>query len=830
MNDSFSLYTDPSQNFIEAYAHPLDAIFHPEVVAVIGAKDDLGSVGRTIMTNLLSANFKGKVIPINPKRSQVLGIPCLPNLASAPLVDLAIIVTPAFAILSVMQDCIKAKVKSVVIISAGFKELGEQGLLLENKVVQLARSASIPLIGPNCLGIMNPHKGLNATFARGMALPGNIAFISQSGAMCTAVLDWSLQQRVGFSSFVSIGSMADVHWGNLIDYFGNDPHTRSLLLYMETIGDARAFMTAARQVALEKPIIVIKPGRSEAAAKAAASHTGSLSGSDQVFDAALQRVGVLRVDSIAELFSMASLLSKQPLPKGPNLSIITNAGGPAVLATDATVTSGAVMTELQQRTVEELNNFLPSAWSHGNPIDILGDADASRYSKTVEKAVQDEKSDGLLVILSPQDMTEATETAQSLCSIDLKEKPLLASWMGGETVEIGKKLLNQASIPCFNYPDEAAKAFAKMWQYSQTLKDLYEIPTFSNAKNIEKEQKERVHQLIEEARKKGQLLLSESMSKELIECYHLPIVKTFCASDREEATVYAEKIGYPVVLKLFSNTITHKTDVGGVKLNLKNKEQVEAAYQDIFNAVTACAGKEAFQGVTVQKMISSQGYELILGSSTDPQFGPVILFGLGGQLVEVFKDSALAIPPLTNTLAHQLMAKTKVYQALKGVRGMAAINIEKLEEILVYFSQLIMENPQIKECDINPLIVSENEILALDARIVLHDLKEALPPPSIRPYPLHYVKQLTLKNQLMVILRPICPEDVLLIKQFHTELSENSVYQRFFAFVSLDKRVAENRLTRICFNDYDREIAIVAEIKEAEKAKIVGVGRISRAN
>lgn len=835
---SFS-HTDPSQNFIERYPHPLDALFHPRSVAVIGAKDDPGSVGRTIMVNLISGSFQGKIYPINPKRNQVLGLKAYPAIAEVPdKVDLAIIVTPAQSVPKIVAECVEAGVKTAIIISAGFKELGEKGLLLEEEILVHAKRGQMPIIGPNCLGVMNPIYGLNATFARGMALPGNIAFISQSGAMCTAVLDWSLEKNVGFSAFVSIGSMADVNWGTLIDYLGSDPHTHSLLLYMETVGDARSFMTAAREVALEKPIIIIKAGKSQAAAQAAASHTGSLAGSDEVFDAALERIGALRVNTISELFNMASVLAKQPRPKGPNLTIITNAGGPGVLATDAVVFNRAELTSLPLQTIENLNQFLPPAWSHSNPVDILGDADAERYVKTVDVLMKDPSSDGLLVILSPQDMTDATATAASIKLLAQNNtKPLLASWMGGESVRKGAEILSQAQIPVFEYPDDAAKTFATMWRYSQNLQSLYEFPAINQSIISEEEslllsnESRNVKQLIHAVQKEGRSLLTEFESKQALEDYHIPVVKTLIAYHPDEAVSLAEQLGFPIVLKLFSQTITHKTDVGGVKLNLKSKDEVRKAFEEIQESVSEKVGREHFEGVTVQQMIKHSGYELILGSSTDPQFGPVILFGMGGQLVEIFKDRALAIPPLNFNLARQLMQKTKIYEALLGVRGRKAVNLAKLEEILINFSQLVVENPRIKECDINPLIASEDNIIALDARIVLHEpqiLDHQLPYLAIRPYPSNYILMTQLKNERTVILRPIYPEDERLIIDFHRELSENSVRQRYFEFMSLDERIAHERLIRICFADYDREWAIVAEIEKDRKKEIIGIGRLTR--
>lgn len=831
--------TDPSQNFIERYAHPLDAVFHPHTVAVIGAKDDLGSVGRTIMVNLVSGSFQ-RIYPINPKRDHVLGLKAYRTVRDVPeKTDLAIIVTPAQTVPAIVAECVEAGVKSAIIISAGFKELGEPGHQLEQEILAHARRGKMPIIGPNCLGVMNPVYGLNATFAKGMALPGRLAFISQSGAMCTAVLDWSLQKKVGFSAFVSIGSMADVNnWGTLIDYLGSDPHTDSLLLYMETVGDARSFMTAAREVALEKPIIIIKAGRSQAAAKAAASHTGSLAGSDEVFDAALERIGVLRVNTIGELFNMASVLAKQPLPKGPNLTIVTNAGGPGVLATDAVVSNNAELTPLSSKTIEQLNTFLPAAWSHSNPVDILGDANAERYSKSLEVLMQDPASNGLLVILSPQDMTDATATAANIKMIAQKsQKPILTSWMGGESVREGAEILSHAQIPVFEYPDDAAMTFATMWRYSLNLQSLYEMPGI-DPKIVEEEEDtylagepRQTRDLLHKVEKEGRALLNEFESKQILEDYQIPVVKTLIAKNSEEAVEMARELKFPVVLKLFSQTITHKTDVGGVKLSLQSDEQVKKAFEEIQRSVSEKVGKEHFEGVTVQQMIKHNGYELILGSSTDPQFGPVLLFGSGGQLVEVFKDRALAIPPLNFNLARQLMQKTKIYEALKGVRGRKSINLAKLEEILINFSLLIIENPRIKECDINPLMASEDQLIALDARIVLHDWNipnDELPRLAIRPYPFNYILNTQLKNGKHITMRPILPEDESLMIKFHRELSEHSVRQRYFAFMSLDQRVAHERLLRICFNDYDRQWAIAAVIEEKGKKQIIGIGRLLR--
>lgn len=829
------MFTDPSQNFIEQRLSPLDAVFKPKSIAVIGAKDDPGTVGKTILANLLAGRCRAKIYPVNPKRNFVLSLPCFPNLAALPEpVDLAVIVTKASTVPQIVAECVDAKVKAAIIISAGFKELGKSGLELEQEIIKIARKGKMPIIGPNCLGVMNPVYGLNATFAKGMALPGNVAFLSQSGAMCTAVLDWSFKENIGFSAFVSVGSMADVGWGELIDYLGRDPKTQSILMYMETVGDPRSFLSAAREIALEKPIILIKAGRSLAAAKAAASHTGALAGSDEVFDAALERVGVLRVDTISDLFQTASVLSRQPRPKGPRLAVITNAGGPAVLATDALVLNGAELAPLSKQALTELNSFLPEAWSHSNPVDILGDASALRYQKTVEIISQDNENDGLLAILAPQDVTDPTEIAELLKPFaHLNKKPILASWMGGSSVLKGTEILSQAEIPTFGYPDEAASAFARLWRYTRNLSLLYQTPMFESAVAAgDQLNRKEVSEIIDFVKSEDRGLLNEFESKKILSAYGIPVVETKIAITEDEACEIASKIGFPVVVKLFSKNITHKSDLGGVKLDLKDQEEVRCAFREIKETVSLKKSLNDFHGVSVQKMIKMDGYELILGSSVDEQFGPVILFGMGGQLVEVFRDRALALPPLNKTLARFLMEKTKIYAALKGVRGKKSVDLSKLEEILVRFSQLIVENPWIKECDINPLLASPEGCIALDARILLHEnaKEKQLPRLAIRPYPTEYIEKSRLKSGKEVLLRPIMPEDESLVSAFHKELSENSVRQRYFEFISLDKRIAHERLIRICFNDYDRELAIVAEIKEDNISKIIGIARLSRIN
>lgn len=829
--------TDPAHDVLRYQPDPLNAIFTPNNVAVIGATEKPNSVGRTLLWNLISHPFGGAVFPVNPKRSSVLGIKAYPNVAAVPEpVDLAVIATPAPTVPAVVEECVKAGVRGAIILSAGFKEVGAAGVELERRILDAARG-KMRIIGPNCLGVMSPLTGLNATFAGAMARPGSVGFISQSGALCTSILDWSFQANVGFSAFVSLGSMLDVGWGDLIYYLGEDPRTESIVIYMESIGDARSFLSAAREVALTKPIIVIKAGRTAAAAKAAASHTGALAGSDEVLDAAFRRSGVLRVYHLAHLFYMSDLLAKQPRPKGPRLTILTNAGGPGVLTTDTLISEGGKLAELAPATVERLDEILPPQWSHGNPIDILGDADPDRYAKSLDIAMDDPNSDGLIVVLTPQAMTSPTQTAERLkacVSSDRKHrKPILASWMGGADVEAGARILDRANIPAFPYPDTAVRMFNYMWQYSRNLRSLYETPMLVGDEESESFQRDRAHAIISAARDAGRTLLTEFESKQLLATYGIPIVETRIAPTVDEAVQAASEIGYPVVLKLLSETITHKTDVGGVQLNLNDAEAVRKAYDRIYSRVSELHSSDDFQGVTVQPMLKLDGYELIIGSSLDTQFGPVLVFGTGGQLVEIFRDRALALPPLNTTLARRLMENTKIYKALKGIRGRDPVNLQELERLLVRFSYLAIEQPWVKEIDINPLLASPERLIALDARVVLHPLDTDvanLPKPAIRPYPTQYVSRWTTGDGRKLTLRPIRPEDEPMAVKFHESLSDESVYLRYAHAFKLSRRVTHERLSRLCFIDYDREIALIADYRNPETHlhELVAVARLTR--
>jgi len=805
----------------------LDVFVRPKNVAVVGASEALGSVGRTLISNLTGSSFGGRIFPVNPNRSTVLGLDCYPRLSDVPAaVDLAIIAVPATAVTSVIDECLAAEVQGAIIVSAGFRETGQAGVALEAEISSRLSGTRLRVIGPNCLGVMSPVTGLNATFAADMARLGNVGFVSQSGALLTAILDWSLLQNVGFSHVISTGSMLDVGWGDLIDFLGDDPTTHSILIYMESIGNARAFLSAAREVALQKPIVLIKAGRTEFAAKAAASHTGALVGSDDALDAAFRRVGVLRVRHISELFSLSDVLAKQPRPTGSKLAIITNAGGPGVLATDALIEAGGQLATLSKDTIDKLSQSLPPHWSHANPVDALGDADPIRFAHCVDILGKAPECDGLLVVLTPQAMTDPTRTAERIAEYaHLLGKPILASWMGGSRVAEGVQLLNRAGIPTLPYADDAARVFQYMWRHSENLRALYETPTLGAADEMGAAPQQ-AFTLLSGVLQSGRTLLTEPESKQLLAAYGIPTVETRIAATPADAVQHARALGYPVVLKVYSTTITHKSDVGGVRLNLDCDLGVQRAFDDIQTAVRQAAGAEHFAGVTVQPMVKLEGYELIVGSSIDAQLGPVILFGCGGQLVEVFQDRALGLPPLTSTLARRMMERTKIYTALRGVRARLAVDLAALEQLLVRFTSLVIEHPRIREIDINPLLASDKGLLALDARVVLQPASvrdQNLPRPVIRPYPRQYASDWTTSDERLLHLRPIRPEDEPLLAKFHEWLSEQATEPQYAQPI---QRSVHERLARLCFIDYDRQMALVAVDQQETIPRIAAVARL----
>lgn len=826
--------TEPTHDLLRNQRSSLEALFAPRTVAVIGAVETRGSVGRTVLWNLLSSPFGGTVFPINPQRTSVLGVQAYPRLSAVPsTIDLVVICTPLPTVPGLIEECVRTGVRAVVILSSGFRESGTHEHELEQQIIQQIRGTGLRILGPNCLGLMNPLTGLNASFAAGMVRTGNVAFLSQSGTLCNAILDWSSREQVGFSGFVSVGSMLDVGWGDLIDYFGNDPRTHSILIYMETIGDARHFLSAAREVALNKPIIVIKPGRCETVWRVVENPAGSMTGSDEVLDAAFRRVGVLRVNQISDLFYMAEVLSRQPRPKGSRLAIVTNAGGPGVLATDTLLTQGGQLAELSETTISRLDTILPPTGSRTNPINIGADADPDRYAQTLQIVSADEQTDGLLVILTPQTMTDPTTTAERLktCVTGLT-KPVLASWMGGPRVASGETILNASGIPTFPYPDTAARMFAYMYQYASNLNLLYETPTLGDEFEPDTPTVQRV---IQQALDEPRTLLDEYESKRILAAYGIQTVPTLKASTPEQAIEQADQVGYPCVVKLCSRVIRHTTDVRGVRSNLQTPDAVRQAFEQIRSSVL-CQGPQipgVFEGVTVQPMVQLQdGFELILGSFTDPQFGPVLLFGTGGRLMEIFQDRSLSLPPLNATLAKRMMERTRIYRALSGIHGRPAVNLDHLVSVMIRFSELLIRQPRLSGVEINPLMVSYRGILALDARITLHPSDtpdDRLPRPVIRPYPAQYVRPFQMRNGTTVLIRPIRPEDEPLLQKFHEQLSERTVRLRYFHVIGLSQRTAHERLTRVCFNDYDRELALVVEDRSSDgRSQILGVGRLSR--
>ncbi|VVM04304.1 Acetyltransferase Pat [Methylacidimicrobium cyclopophantes] len=819
---------------LSAGVYGLAAFLPPRRVAVIGASERPGSVGRAVLENLSSSS--ASVFPVNPRHSQVLDMPCHASVTEiSPPPDLAIIATPALTVPGIIEECAEIGVKAALILSAGFKETGPAGKLLEDRMIATARAKGLRILGPNCLGLMLPHAHCNASFAAKMALPGSIAFLSQSGAVGTAILDWSLREKIGFSAFFSLGSMADVDWGDVLFFLADDPRTRSIILYMESIGDPASFLSAARAIGSQKPVVVLKVGRTKAAARAALSHTGSLAGSDEAIEAAFRRVGVIRAQTVEELFSLAEALGGNARPSGPRLSILTNAGGAGVLATDALLLSGGELAPLSGETLEELDRILPPSWSRNNPVDIIGDADADRYRKAAEVLKKEPQSDGMLVLLCPQAMTEPTRTAELLCeAVKDYGKPVLAAWMGGEAVEGGTALFHQARIPCFSYPEAPARAFALIWQHRRNLELLYETPRLLVDPETLGTAAARCEEILRRAEREERVLLDEWESKEILRAFGIPVVATCLAESEEEAVARARSLGFPVAVKLRSHKLPHKSDVGGVRLGIENEAALIAAYRQIRDAAVAAAGADAFLGVTVQEMAAKKGIELILGSAADAQLGPLLVFGAGGIFVDLLEDRATGLPPLNTTSARRMIERTRIARALRGMRGIPPSDEKILEEILIRFSSLVLSLPRIREIDVNPLLAAgDGAVTALDARMVLFPQStppEALPRPAIRPYPVEQIETTRLRDGTFLRLRPIRGEDEPQLVEFHRGLSEESVFYRYFQHLKLEQRVAHERLARICMADYNIETVLVAEVlpPHPEAGRIVAVGRLSK--
>ena len=802
-------------------------IFDPQTVAVIGASNKEGSVGHALIKNMIGSGFKGIVYPINFKNKSIYGVRSYSKLSETrDTIDLAIIATPAETVPEIVKECGEYGVGGIVIISAGFMEAGEKGKKLTKTILDYGKKYNMRIIGPNCLGFIKPSIKLNASFANKMALPGKIAFISQSGALCTAILDWSVEQNVGFSHFVSIGSMIDVGFHDLIDYFGNDPATNSIVIYMESLTHTRKFMSAARAFARTKPIIVLKAGKSSQGAKVALSHTGTLAGNEKAFEAAFKRAGIISVDSIEQLFHAAQALAMQPRPTGNRLAIVTNAGGPGVLATDHLIKQGGALSELSQPTLEKLNSTLPENWSHGNPIDVLGDASAERYKTAIEVCLNGPNVDGILVILTPQSMTKADEVAKAVVEAAKNtKKPILASWMGESDVAEGRTILEQGSIPVYRTPENAVNTFMSMYKYSRNIADLYETPSSIPQKFVPDQ--EGTRKILHDIMKQKRFVLTENEAKSVLKLYDIPVNVNDMATSATHAVKIAETLGYPVVMKIASPDITHKSDIGGVQLNIKNKEQVKETYDFIIAAAKNAYPNASITGILIEKMVNKK-YELIIGSKKDPIFGPVIIFGMGGVAVEVFNDLNLGLPPLNMSLAQRLIEDTKIYKLLKGYRGMPGVDLESIRFLLYKFAYLVMDFPEIKEIDINPFSVDKDGGVVIDAKIIL-DEKIELKDKSdyshliISPYPLQLHYNWKIGDNKEVIVRPIKPEDEELEREFFGSLSRQTQYFRFFGYVP---NVSHDMLTRYTQIDYDRELALIALIDEGGKKVMAGVSRI----
>jgi len=804
----------------------LNRVFNPKRIAVIGASERKGSIGAKIFRNLIGVGYEGTVFPVNPFRQTVQGIPTYPSISKIPLkVDLAVIATPAHAVPQIVEECGKAGVSGIIIISAGFKEIAEDGADLERHILEHQKKYHMRIIGPNSFGVMRPRKNLYATFADKQANPGKIAFISQSAALCASALDWAEEAQVGFSAVVSTGSMLDVDLGDFIDYFGTDPQTRSIVLYVESIKKGRKFMSAARGFARAKPIMLVKAGCFQESIGATLSHSGSLGGEDAVYDAAFRRAGIVRVEAISDLFNCAEALAMQPNPAGPNLTVITNAGGPGIMATDRLIARGGRLSQLSNETVQALKSVLPSYCSTANPVDIYEEATPTRFRNVMEICLKDPNSNGFLIIYTPQGATGPVALAKIIVDLAKQiKKPILTSLMSEDNrCRKARRILQGNGIPSFTAPEEAVSTFMYMYNYTQNLELLYQTPEELSVEQINKNS---LKGILRRAFREGRKILSLPESMRFLEEYKIPTVKTLVARTPKEAIILSSKLGYPVVMKALSTQISHKSKIKGVILNVCSRSETKTFFREIANRVRNYSSIAEFQGVTIQPMIREKGHELLIGSKKDSQFGSIIIFGMGGTATELFKDVSIGFPPLNQTLARRLIEDTAIYKHAQSIGH--PLNVKLLEEILVKFSQLVTDFPEIKELDINPLIVNENGAVAVDARIVIEwdrMMREAAEHQDnllIASYPQKYVATRKLKNATQVLLRPIKPEDEERFNEFLKSLSVETMRFRFFEII---KEMSHETLTRYCNLDYDREIAIVAELRESSKP-IIGAVRL----
>lgn len=819
----------------------IDRMLVPRSVAVIGASDTPGKVGHAALKNIITNGYTGAVYPVNSRSDTVQGRRAFPKVSAIDqVIDLAVVCTPSHTVPSIVRECGERGVGALAVLTAGFRELGEEGKQLEYQVKEEQRRyPGLRILGPNCVGLINPGIKLSASFAVGMPRAGHVAFLSQSGALCTSVLDWSLSQGIGFSHFLSLGNQLDVGFGDLLDYLAEDPNTASAILYIESIADARYFMSAARAFSRRKPLVAYKAGRFAESAMAAASHTGAMAGVDAVYQAGLERAGIVRLFEMQSLFQCAELLTQHPHPIGSRLAIVTNAGGPGVMATDALLEQRGKLAKLSPETMERLSAFLPPNWSRGNPIDVIGDADAERFSKAVEVTLQDPNVDTVLAILSPQAMTHPSDTARRVAQLTLPPgKALMAAWMGGALMAEGSEILQNAGIATFTTPEQAIHGMMQLAAYSRTREVLYEtpkaiVPDFA-ASNAERQSfLDRLTLDYTSDHHSSSAILTEVDSKRLLTLYGIPTTPIEVASTADVAVEIAARMGYPVVLKIYSPQITHKTDVGGVVLNLQSDSQVRAAFEQMMARAARERPDAVLLGATVQPMITAvHGAELILGSKQDPIFGSVLMVGLGGITAELYQDRALELPPIQHRLALRMLESLRSWPLLNGYRGRPKANIDQIIEIMLRFSTMITEHPRILEADINPLLISEHELLALDARFVIAPPSTQASRPyshlAIRPYPSEFEGHVRLQDGVEIFLRPIRPEDETSWRAMLGRCSPESLQARFRMVF---KEATHEMATRFCFLDYDRELAFVAQETQAgglphADAPILGVGRL----
>jgi acetyltransferase len=807
----------------------LDFLFKPKSVALIGASKRPGSVGALVARNLFRSGFDGPVMPVNPKHGAIEGVLTYPDVASLPLVpDLAVISTPPDAVPGIITELAGRGTKAAVVISAGFGESGEvRGGELRQAMLDAGRHQLMRIVGPNCLGIMVPAIGLNASFGHLDPLPGRLAFVAQSGAVVTSVIDWATARAIGFSHLVSLGDMVDVDFGDMLDYLANDSGTRAILLYIETITQARKFMSAGRAAARMKPVIVVKAGRHAESARAAASHTGALAGADAVYDTAFRRAGMLRVYRLEELFDAVQTLATARPPRGDRLAIVTNGGGAGVMATDALIDLGGHLAELAPETIARLDGVLPPTWSHGNPVDIVGDAPASRYAAALDIVMQDEGIDGVVVLNCPTAVTSPRDAARAVAEVveRRKEPPVLTSWLGDRAALEGRQLFAERKIPTYDTPEDAVGAFMQMVAYQRNQATLMETPP-SLSEELEPDTAG-VQAIIARVLAEGRSWLSEIEGKEVLAAYGVPVAPTRLATTPKEAAALAAEIGGPVALKIVSPDILHKSDAGGVALELIGPAHVEQAAAGMLERVAAATLGARLVGFSVQPMIRRPGaYELIVGVTTDRQFGPMLLFGHGGTAVEVINDRALALPPLNLRLARELMSRTRIHRLLEGYRGQQPANLDAIASTLIRISQLVIDFAEIEELDVNPLLADGYGVIALDVRV---RVSAASGPPTarlaIRPYPSELEETIRLHDGRELIVRPVRPEDEPALQDAFAKLTPEEVRLRFFAPIKALSHVQAARLTQI---DYDREMALVlAEPGVSGKSEGVGVARIA---